>query len=116
MLESILYLGDSEKQPLVVAFGGGGNDWSRNYLKGKRDSLNKKGMEVENINGAILLLSGKNDDQWPATEMSDQIMNRLQQNNFKHYYAHIKLDDGHIAPLEHFDLVYYFLETHFKVE
>ena len=48
IVESILYLGDSENQPLVVAFGGGGggNDWSRTYLKGKRDSLNKKGYAV----------------------------------------------------------------------
>ncbi|MBK9733924.1 MAG: alpha/beta fold hydrolase [Saprospiraceae bacterium] len=43
-----MYLGNSENQPLVVAFGGGGggNDWSRTYLKGKRDSLNNKGYAV----------------------------------------------------------------------
>ena len=252
IVESILYLGDSENQPLVVAFGGGGggNDWSRTYLKGKRDSLNKKGyavlaigyfksggtpanldrisldairdsilsvaqhpkidksriilmggsrggelvlnlasryndfkgviamstsnvsfpaltwsantsswtfknqevpyvpaplktispalkgdlytahnmmledkeavkkaeIEVENINGSILLISGTNDDQWPATKMSDQIVKRLQQNNFKHYYSHIKLSGGHIAPLENFNLVHDYLETHFKTK
>ena len=45
VVETKLYLGDSDKQPLIVAFGGGGggNDWSRNYLKAKRDSLNEKG-------------------------------------------------------------------------
>ena len=252
IVESILYLGDSENQPLVVAFGGGGggNDWSRTYLKGKRDSLNKKGyavlaigyfksggtpanldrisldairdsilsvaqhpkidksriilmggsrggelvlnlasryndfkgviamstsnvsfpaltwsantsswtfknqevpyvpaplktispalkgdlytahnmmledkeavkkaeIKVENINGSILLISGTNDDQWPATKMSDQIVKRLQQNNFKHYYSHIKLSGGHIAPLENFNLVHDYLETHFKTK
>ena len=252
IVESILFLGEAEKQPLLVAFGGGGggNDWSRTYLKEKRDSLNKKGyallaigyfqsngtpsnldrisldaihdsilsaakhpkidgsriilmggsrggelalnlasryndfkgviamsasnvsfpaltwsantsswtyknqevpyvpallktispalkgdlyaaysmmledkeavkraeIEVEKINGSVLLLSGINDDQWPATEMSDQIVNRLQHNNFKHYYAHIKLNGGHIAPLENFNLVYDFLETHFKTK
>jgi dipeptidyl aminopeptidase/acylaminoacyl peptidase len=252
IIESILYLGDSDNQPLIVAFGGGGggNDWSRAYLKGKRDSLNKKGyavlaigyfksdgtpknldrisldairdsilsvaqhpkidksriilmggsrggelalnlasryndfkgviamstsnvsfpaltwsantsswtyknqevpyvpaplktispaikgdlytahsmmledkeavkkaeIEVENINGSILLISGKSDDQWPATEMSDQIVNRLHQNNFKYYYSHIKLNGGHIAPLENFNIVYDFLETQFKVK
>lgn len=252
MVESILYLGDSEKQPLIVAFGGGGggNDWSRNYLKGKRDSLIKKGyavlaigyfksdgtpnsldrisldairdsilsiashpkidksrilllggsrggelalnlasryddftgviamstsnvsfpaltwsantsswmyknqevpyvpapfktiapalkgdlyaahsmmledkeaakkaeIEVEKINGPILILSGKDDDQWPASEMSDQIVNRLQQHNFKHYYSHIKLSGGHIAPLDNFNLIYDFLETQIKTD
>jgi uncharacterized protein len=250
IVESVLYLGDSEKQPLIVAFGGSGgeNDWKRTYLKEKRDSLNKKGyavlaigyfrsngtqtsldrisldairdsilsaakhpkidksriilmggsrggelvlnlasryndfkgviamstsnvsfpaitwsantsswtyknqevayvpatlktifpalkgdlytahslmledkeavkkaeIEVENINGSVLLISGLNDDQWPATEMSDQIISRLQQNNFKHYYSHIKLNGGHAAPMENFKVVYSYLETHFK--
>ncbi|MGE0931232.1 alpha/beta hydrolase family protein [Peijinzhouia sedimentorum] len=252
IVETQLYLGDTENQPLIVAFGGGdgGNDWTRTYLKSKRDSLVQKGfavlavgyfnsngtpkhldrisldairdsilsvakhpkideskiilmggskgaelalnlasryadfkgviamstsnvsfpaitwsantsswtyrdqeipyvpaslktispalkgdlyaahsmmledkeavkkaeIEVENINGPVLILSGIADEQWPAPEMSDQIVKRLQLNNFKHYYSHVKLDGGHIAPLEHFNLVYDFLEIHFKSE
>ena len=252
IVESVLFLGEAEKQPLIVAFGGGGggNDWSRTYLKVKRDSLNNKGyailaigyfksngtpsnldrisldairdsilsvakhpkidgsriilmggsrggelalnlasrfndfkgvvamsasnvsfpaltwssntsawtyknievpyvpatlktiwpalkgnhyaafimmledkqavkkaeIEVENINGSVLLISGINDDQWPASEMSDQIVKRLHQNNFKYYYSHIKLNGGHIAPLKNFNLVYDFLDTHFKTK
>lgn len=47
-MDTHLYLGDSIQQPLIVAFGGGegGNDWERNYLKGKRDSLLAKGFAV----------------------------------------------------------------------
>ena len=252
IVETKLFLGKGEKQPLIVAFGGGGggNDWSRTYLKEKRDSLNNKGyailavgyfnsngtpssldrisldairnsiisvakhpkingariilmggsrggelvlnlasryndfkgviamsssnvsfpaltwsantsswtyknqeipyvpatletispalkgdlytayslmlenkeavkkaeIEVENINGSVLLISGVNDDQWPATEMSDQIIKRLQQNKFNHYYSHIKLNGGHIAPMENFKLVYEYLDTHFKTK
>jgi uncharacterized protein len=252
IVEAKLFLGETEKQPLIVAFGGGGgeNDWNRKYLKGKRDSLINMGyavlaigyfrsngtpkkldrisldairdtilsvaqhpkidksqiilmggsrggelvlnlaskyddfkgviamsssnvsfpaitwsantsswtyknqelpyvpapfktifpalkgdlytahkmmledkeavkkaeIEVENIKGAILLLSGKNDDQWPAPEMSDQIIERLKHNNFKYYYTHIKLNGGHIAPIENFNLVYDFLNTHFKAK
>jgi uncharacterized protein len=251
-LETILYLGEAEKQPLIVAFGGGGggNDWSRKYHKPKRDSLKSKGyailaigyfksdgtpssldrisldairdsivaiakhpkidaskiilmggsrggelvlnlasryddfkgviamstshvtfpaitwsantsswtyqnkevpyvptllktispalkgdlysahsmmledkeavkkaeIAVENINGPILLLSGISDEQWPATEMSDQIMQRLHQHNYKQSYAHIKLNGGHIAPLEHFDLVYDYLDMYFPTK
>ena len=248
VVETLLYLGDSDNQPLIVAFGGaeGGIDWHRNHMKSKRDSLIQKGyailaigyfnaegtpknldrisldaisdtimniaknpkideskialiggsrggelvlnlasrfdhfnaviamstsnvsfpaitwsantsswtykgkevayvpaslktispalkgdlysahkimledkeaskkaeIQVENINGAILILSGKNDDQWPATEMSDQLIKRLKNKKFKHYNEHIKLDGGHIAPLEHFNLVYDFLDKH----
>lgn len=252
VVEAKLYLGNTNKQPLFVGFGGGGggNDWARNYLKVKRDSLNQKGyavlaigyfksqgtpeqldrisldairdtilsiaqhpqideskiilfggsrggelvlnlasrykefngviaasasnvtfpaitlyantsswthqnkevsyvpapfktiipalkgdlyaahalmledkeavknaeIAVENINGPVLILSGKNDDQWPAPEMSEQIIDRLKDKNFEHYYSHIQLDGGHIAPMEHFNLVYDFLDNHFKSE
>lgn len=81
-----------------------------------KEAVKKAEIEVENINGSILLISGIKDDQWPATEMSDQIVKRLQQNNFKHYYSHIKLNGGHIAPLEHFNLVYDYLDKNFQKE
>jgi dienelactone hydrolase len=248
VVETLLYLGDSDKQPLIVAFGGaeGGIDWHRNHMKGKRDSLIQKGyailaigyfnadgtpknldrisldaisdtimniaknpkinkskialiggsrggelvlnlasrfnhfnaviamstsnvsfpaitwsantsswtykgkevpyvpaplktispalkgdlytahkmmledkeaskkaeIQVENINGAILILSGINDEMWPATEMSDKLIKRLKNKKFNYYNEHIKLDGGHIAPLEHFNLVYEFLDKH----
>jgi uncharacterized protein len=250
VVEPILYIGEGEKQPLVVAFGGGsgGNDWSRNYLKAKRDTLKKRGyavlaigyfrsngtpssldrialdairdtilsrakhpqidatkiilmggskggelvlnlasryddfngviamstsnvsfpaltwsantsswsdknqevpyvpatlktispaikgdlytahsimledkeavkkaeIKVEAIKGPILILSAKDDEQWPASEMSDQIVRRLKENNFSYYYNHVKLNGGHIAPLENFNLVLEFLEEHFR--
>ena len=47
-MDTHLYLSDSAQQPLIVAFGGGsgGNDWERNYLKDKRDSLLAHGFAV----------------------------------------------------------------------
>jgi uncharacterized protein len=252
IVEPILYIGEGEEQPLVVAFGGGsgGNDWSRNYLKSKRDSLKKRGyailaigyfksegtpssldrialdairdtilsvakhpkidatkiilmggskggelvlnlasrypdfsgviamstsnvsfpaltwsantsswsdknqevpyvpatlktispaiksdlytahsimledkeavkkaeIKVEAIKGPILILSAKDDEQWPASEMSDQIVRRLKDNNFPYYYNHVKMDGGHVAPLENFNLVLDFLKEHFKTK
>lgn len=83
----------------------------------KTKKLQKKAeIEVENINGAILILSGKKDDQWPASEMSDHLIQRLKNRNFKHYHEHIAIDGGHIAPLENFNLVYDFLDKHFPPE
>ena len=70
---------------------------------------------VENINGPILVLSGKNDTQWPATIMSNRLIERLDENNFKFYYEHLALNGGHIEPLNQFNLVYEFLEKHFPV-
>ncbi|ADY28748.1 prolyl oligopeptidase family serine peptidase [Cellulophaga lytica] len=81
-----------------------------------KKALKKAEIEVENINGAILILSGKTDDQWPASEMSDQLIQRLKNKKFKHYNKHIAIDGGHIAPLEHFNLVYDFLDKHLPTE
>lgn len=252
VVETLLYLGDSDNQPLIVAFGGGegGIGWHRNHMKGKRDSLLQKGyailaigyfnsdgtprsldrisldaisdtimniaknnkideskialiggskggelvlnlasrykqykaviamstsnvsfpaitwssntsswtykgnevpyvsaplktilpalkgdrftafsmmleddaaaknaeIQVENINGPILILSGKDDDQWPATIMSNQIIDRLRQNNFKYFHEHAILNGGHVEPLKKFNLVYDFLEKYLPVE
>lgn len=66
-------------------------------------------IEVEKINGPILLLSAADDEAWPATEMSSRIIDRLQENNFPYSYEHIILKGGHTAPLDHFDEVYSFL-------
>ncbi len=73
------------------------------------EAVKKAEIQVENINCPILIISGKKDDQWPATSMSNRIMERLKENQFEHYSKHIILDGGHIAPLEQFHLVYDFL-------
>lgn len=81
-----------------------------------KGALEKAEIQVENINGAVLLLSGKNDDQWPAPGMSDKLIERLRSKGFKFYCEHIKLEGGHNAPLEHFNLVYDFLDKHLPVD
>jgi dipeptidyl aminopeptidase/acylaminoacyl peptidase len=81
-----------------------------------KEAVRKAEIQVENINGPILIMSGKNDDQWPATSMSNRIMERLKKNNFKYYNQHIVLDGGHAEPLEQFDLVYDFIEKHLSPE
>lgn len=73
-------------------------------------------IQVENINGPILILSGKDDDQWPATAMSNRIIERLNEKNFKFHKQHTILDGGHTEPMKHFNLVYDFLEKHLPPE
>lgn len=81
-----------------------------------KEAVKKAEIKVENIKGPILIVSGKKDDQWPSTGMSNKIIERLKANNFRHYNEHIILDGGHIAPLEHFNLIYKFLEKYVPVE
>jgi dienelactone hydrolase len=58
---------------------------------------------VERINGPVLLLSGKADALWPSTEMSEQVIARLDARGFKHKHQHLAYDDaGHsgvVVPL-----------------
>ena len=53
-------------------------------------------INVENINGPILLLTGKEDKMWPATQMCEMIVKRLKKNNFPHWYKHVAYENaGH---------------------
>lgn len=67
-------------------------------------------IEVEKINGPILLLSATEDEQWPAAKMSEQLVERLKRKTFAHRYEHTVVKGKHIEPLNHFDTVYGFLE------
>jgi alpha-beta hydrolase superfamily lysophospholipase len=62
-----------------------------------KDAVKAATIKVENINGPVFLLSGKKDQWWPSTEMSDEVMKRLSENNFKHLKvsSHTPLDCDH---------------------
>jgi esterase/lipase len=54
-------------------------------------------IKVENINGGIFLVSGKYDDLWPSTAMSEMMMERLESNNFSHHFEHLEFDGDHYS-------------------
>jgi len=60
------------------------------------EAVEKAAINVENINGPILILTGKEDTVWPSSQMGDMIMKRLKENNFPHWYKHVAYEDtGH---------------------
>jgi dipeptidyl aminopeptidase/acylaminoacyl peptidase len=77
VVETLLYLGNSDNQPLIVAFGGaeGGIDWHRNHMKGKRDSLIQKGYAILAIGYFNANGTPKNLDRISLDAISDTIMN-----------------------------------------
>jgi len=81
-----------------------------------KEAVEKAFIKVENINGPIFLLSAKKDEMWPSTEMSNEIVLRLKQKNFRHPYQHIAIDGGHTDVLDHFDAIFKFLDEHFPVK
>lgn len=53
---------------------------------------------VERIAGPVLLLSGRDDKLWPSSEMSDQVIARLDAKGFAHKRRHIAYEGaGHLA-------------------
>lgn len=58
--------------------------------------VNQATIEVENINGPILLFSGLDDKLWPSAVMGDMICERLKAKEFKNPFEHIKYENaGH---------------------
>lgn len=45
-------------------------------------------IKVEHINGAILLISAKNDAQWPSASMGNRIIDRLEEKAFPQPFRH----------------------------
>jgi len=82
-----------------------------NRMLENEKAVEKAAIKVENINGPILIVSANKDEQWPASMMSNRLMERLKKQNFKYKYEHVLLDGNHAEPLNHFDKIYAFLEN-----
>jgi dienelactone hydrolase len=67
-----------------------------------QEAVKKAAIQVEKINGPVLLFSGTNDTMWPSTEMCEIICRRLREKNFKHKYEHIKYEKAGHTLNEHF--------------
>jgi len=73
-------------------------------------------IKVENIKGAVLLLSGTKDEIIPAVAMGEKMMLRLKDTNFRYPYEHLIFEGSHEEPTRHFDRIFTFLERNFKAE
>lgn len=74
----------------------------------KAHDLPETHIPVENINGPVLLLAGKDDEVWPSYTMAKQIVDRLFEHDFKHPIQLIAYEDaGHLISGDpsHFTLV-----------
>jgi dienelactone hydrolase len=64
--------------------------------RGRSMTMDRPEIPVERINGAVLLISGRDDEVWPSTAMSDAIVARLRQHRFAHPFEHLAYDHaGH---------------------
>jgi dienelactone hydrolase len=64
--------------------------------RGRQVAQGDPEIPVEKIQGAVLLISGRDDGVWDSSEMADKIMSRLRRNDFTHPYVSLKYDHaGH---------------------
>ena len=67
-----------------------------------REAVERAAIPVENIRGPILLISGGDDHLWPAAEMSEAIVARLQRNGGAHAAEHLHFARaGHMLRYPH---------------
>lgn len=78
------------------------------------EAMNAAAIQVENIKGSVLLMSGTTDEQWPSMEMSEMMMQRFKANNFQFPYEHIPLTGGHNEHHDNFDKIISFLNDNFR--
>ena len=63
---------------------------------GDEEPVNKARLPVERMNAHLLLLSGKDDQQWPSTKMADMLVTILNKSNVNFSYKHFAFDNaGH---------------------
>lgn len=78
-----------------------------------REAEEKALIKVENIHGAVLLLSATKDEIAPTTPMCEKMMARMDAKNFRYAHEHVAIEGSHAAPLKHMDLAVSFLDKHF---
>lgn len=72
-------------------------------------AVEKARIPVEAIEGPILLISATKDEMWPSKEMSEDIMRRLEANDFVYPSQHIAVEGGHNSVLGQFRQIEDFL-------
>jgi len=71
-------------------------------------------IKVERIKSPILFISASKDEVWPSTLMCNKMIQRLERNNFQHFYEHIELNGGHAAITN--EPIFEFLKQHLPIE
>lgn len=82
-------------------------------LAANTEAMAAAAIPVERINGPLLLISGAQDEMWPAREMSLAIIDRLKRHRFAHVHEHWDLPGGHTAAIAEFPRIEAFLDAHF---
>ena len=81
------------------------------------EGVRRATIPAEKIQGPILLLSGRKDAVWPATDMAESVVRRLESHEFEYPYEHLVYDSGHNGLIRNrscWRTVFDFLDNNFR--
>lgn len=80
-----------EEEELKEKYGDGAIPLTPGFLKMMEDEEAAQAavIPVEKIKGAVLMISGEDDQMWPSSMFSEQVMARLKAHSFKQPYQHL---------------------------
>ena len=87
------------------------NPWWKIFYD--EEKIQPYAIPVENMSAAVLLLSGVKDKIWPSTEMSERIIRRLEEHQYKLPFQHISYDAGHNIKVESWPDILRFVKKHY---
>ncbi len=83
------YMQRGEAMPLAPSF--------RETLRRHPATAKKAEIPVEQIQGAVLMISGEEDAMWPSSDLAEVAMERLRAHQFPHVFEHIRYPEvGHL--------------------
>ncbi len=100
--KGLRYVKETDEVDLKAIYGNNPIPLTLGFLKcmEDEDEVEAATIPVEKIQGAILMISGEDDQMWPSTLFSNRVMDRLKSRGFTHPYEHLSYPQaGHaISP------------------
>ncbi len=79
--------------------------WFLESLK-NRDSAERAAIEVEKINGPVLMFSATDDRMWPSLNLADMAVQRMNSRGFPHPYEHVSYAGaGHFIRFPYYPVI-----------
>ncbi len=114
--EEVPWITASDEARAIINDGDFYGGFSKIIENPQSESVTEAAIEVENINAPVLFVSSREDEIWPSTLMVDSMIERLEKNNFQHFYQHVELEGGHAAFTKNYEVILGFLNKQLPID
>ncbi len=90
--KDVTFIHEGEDVDFIAIYGNNPIPLTPGFLKSMEleDEVEASTIPVEKINGAVMLISGEDDQMWPSTLFSNRVMDRLTKFKFPHPFVHLQ--------------------------